>query len=337
MGKRNDRTGQIKRMNNGMLCKIIECDSCESMTVEFEDKTIVTGVRSCHWLRGKVANPNYRCNNAASIQEYAIYYYLRKYGFEKIEHGKGKDIGIENFELDCYHREKNLAIEYDGHVHDFDESIERDIRKNKICKDIGLTLYRLRSPRLKTIMNDNSNNYVLDPKKEIRSGYIDCKEELEEILTKHEIEFHKDDIDFVRDEEDIVREYGEKHVNAHAKEREKDKIFHRKTNQYMYVDKYYTRRNVTIRWDDGAIRTGVLYTSFLRGTVRHPMHDPKHIKESREKEKSISKHGEEMCLKTYRNATDIDVYFPSTNTLVQHKNYADFKRGEIGNPNFNKK
>jgi very-short-patch-repair endonuclease len=209
--------GVTMLMNNGMFAKVIDQNGCECLTIEFDDGTIVDNVRSCHFLRGKVANPNLQSSNATSLQEFAIFYYLRDFGFEKIVHGHGKHLGIGNYELDFYHHEKNIAIEYDGHVHDFDESVQRDIDKNSLCQSLGIKLYRLRSPRLTTVLDGHSIDYILNNSKEVRPGLIDCKEELESVLKENGIAFDESEIDFQRDEKQILKEFGEKYVNVRAK------------------------------------------------------------------------------------------------------------------------
>ena len=262
--------GFTKVMNNGMSATVIGQNGCEDLTILFADGTVVEHVRSCHFLRGKDSNPNLQSSNATSLQEFAIYYYLRDFGFEKIAHGQGKYLGIGNYEFDFYNHDKNIAIEYDGHVHDFDESVQRDVDKNRLCQSLGIKLYRLRSPRLTTVLNCHSVDYVLDSNKQIRPGLVDCKEELESILKENKIAFDSMKIDFKRDEESILKEFGEQYVNVHAKNKIGEKVFHRKTKQYMTLTSYRSKSDVTIQWEDGIERSGVSYASFKNGTVLKP-------------------------------------------------------------------
>ena len=53
-----DYTGAVKRMNNGELATVIHYENSKNMTIQFEDGTIVTGVRKLHFDDGKVLNPN---------------------------------------------------------------------------------------------------------------------------------------------------------------------------------------------------------------------------------------------------------------------------------------
>ena len=85
-----------------------------------------------------------------SFPEYAIMYYLQKY-VKNIEHSY-KELG---FELDIYLPDLNIAIEYDGKPWHQDK-IDKDIEKNKKCKELGIKLYRLRAEL------DSLNDYSVD-------------------------------------------------------------------------------------------------------------------------------------------------------------------------------
>ena len=53
---------------------------------------------------------------------------------------------------------------------------------------------------------------------------------------------------------------------------------------------------------------------------------------NREGEESINKSGNKIIIIKYRNANDIDVYFPSFNYVVKNRQYKDFKSGNIKCP-----
>ena len=49
-------------------------------------------------------------------------------------------------------------------------------------------------------------------------------------------------------------------------------------------------------------------------------------------EESINNFGSKMIIKEYRNATDIDVYFPEYNWIAKNKQYHNFKNGCVKCP-----
>ena len=53
-------------------------------------------------------------------------------------------------------------------------------------------------------------------------------------------------------------------------------------------------------------------------------------------ETNIATNGQVMTIVKYRGCNDIDIQFEDE-TIVKHKQYTNFKKGTIQNPNFNKK
>ena len=131
-----------------------------------------------------------------SFPEYAIVYYLAKYGIDVIHSYREK-----GYELDIYIPSKKIAIEYDGGLW-HKNRIKNDLEKNSKCKKDGIKLYRLREELLP--LNDSSIDYV------VQKGQKDLPEILEEVLS--EIIGVSVEVDFERDNIDIenLREYTEK-------------------------------------------------------------------------------------------------------------------------------
>jgi len=131
-----------------------------------------------------------------SFPEYAIVYYLAKYGIDVIHTYRGK-----GYELDIYIPSKKIAIEYDGGLW-HKNRIKNDLDKNSKCKKDGIKLYRLREELLP--LNDSSIDYV------VQKGQKDLPKILKEVLS--EIIGMSVDVDLERDNIDIenLREYTEK-------------------------------------------------------------------------------------------------------------------------------
>ena len=88
-----------------------------------------------------------------SFPEYALVYYLRKYGLEVVHSYKEK-----GYELDIYIPSRKIAIEYDGY-HWHKNKVKQDLAKNARCVKDGIKLYRIREglPPL----NDSSLDFVV--------------------------------------------------------------------------------------------------------------------------------------------------------------------------------
>lgn len=138
------------------------------------------------------------CNSerSTSFPEYAIVYYLKKYGLDVVHLYRKR-----GYELDIFIPSKKIAIEYDGYFWHKNKT-EKDLEKNLRCKKDEIILYRIReglSP-----LNDSSIDFV------IQKNQKDLPPILEEILSK--IIGTNVDVDLERDAIDIenLREYTEK-------------------------------------------------------------------------------------------------------------------------------
>ena len=131
-----------------------------------------------------------------SFPEYAIVYYLKKYGLEVIH--SHKEYG---YELDVYIPSLKIAIEYDGGYWHRGK-VKKDLEKNQKCVKDGITLYRIREGL--PALNDSSIDYI------VHDAQKDLTRILEKILA--EIIGTSVDINLIRDAIDIenLRVYTEK-------------------------------------------------------------------------------------------------------------------------------
>ena len=118
-----------------------------------------------------------------SFPEYALIFYLKKYGIEAIH------LYQENgYELDVFIPSKKIAIEYDGYYwHKSKE--DKDLKKNCQCKNDGIKLFRVREGL--SSLNDSSIDYIIHKRQK------DLSEVLGELLK--EIIGFDIDIDLKRD------------------------------------------------------------------------------------------------------------------------------------------
>lgn len=131
-----------------------------------------------------------------SFPEYAIVYYLTKYGIDVIH--SYKEYG---YEIDIYIPSKKIGIEYDGGQW-HKNRIKNDLEKNFKCEKDGIKLYRLREDL--PLLNDSSYDFV------VQKGQKNLSEILETVLSK--IIGAKVDVDLERDSISIesLREFTEK-------------------------------------------------------------------------------------------------------------------------------
>lgn len=98
----------------------------------------------------------------------------------------------------------------------------------------------------------------------------------------------------------------------------------------MVICEYRKANDIDIQFEDGTIIKHRTYDSFLKGSIRHKMDKPINTVGSI----VTATNGQQMTLIKYVNCNDVTVQFED-GTIVEHKSYASFKLGNIGNPNVN--
>ena len=93
------------------------------------------------------------------------------------------------------------------------------------------------------------------------------------------------------------------------------------------IIRYGKAIDIDVRFEDGTVVKHKSYSKFKKGGIANP-----NIKASRFNETRMMSCGIEATIIRYGGATDIDVRFED-GTVVKHKSYGKFKKGEIANPN----
>ena len=176
------------------------------------------------------------CNSErhTSFPEYAIVYYLKKYGLKVIHSYKE-----QGYELDVYIPLKKVAIEYDGYLWHRNKT-KQDLKKNYKCKEDGIKLYRIReglSP-----LNDSSIDYV------VQRNQKDLPEIIEEVLS--EIVETNVNIDIERDSIDIenLREHIEKESSLLFSSSEIAKEWNYEKNGNLKPEHFPANSNKKVWW-----------------------------------------------------------------------------------------
>ena len=265
------RIGEEKIANNGQKMKITDVFGRDNITIQFEDGTIVTNKWYRDFQKGEIENPNYHVKVNMPLHEFVFEYYLEKYGFKKtrlkdIEEFKDcQDESIKRMEFDLYNDEYKIAIEFDGNLHSKAEQIERDLKKNKLCKEHGITIIRLRH-KCKTL-NDSSIDFVFENGRCcIDSNNFD--EIVKEIC--HYINSIADlsiNISFsVRDDYEDIRM---KHIEKYKENRIGEK---RMMNNGLEatITAYLNSKDIDLEFEDGMVVTHRTYSNFKKGNIGHP-------------------------------------------------------------------
>lgn len=101
----------------------------------------------------------------------------------------------------------------------------------------------------------------------------------------------------------------------------------------MKIIAYRSANDIDVQFADGTIVTNKSYAAFDKGSIRNP--NKRNISEKNGKkvgETVRANNGQMMTIVAYRHAKDIDVRFED-GTLVSNREYYNFKKGEIWNPN----
>lgn len=324
------RVGEKRYMTCGLEATIIQYRKSNDIDVEFEDGSIAKHKRYSRFLEGSIAHPKAK-SLFDSLQETAVGFYLLKLGFVKTSKGDLKHLGFGQMELDFYHKEKQVAIEVDGEVHKLRNQYERDVRKNKVCADNNILLYRLRDKSLPVLENSTSIDYILDGEKLVM-GLIDCKKELDEILLSTGFKISVDTIDFSRDFQQIMKMHARCYFNQYKKKRIGEKVFHPVTQQYMTIIDYITYNNVSVQFDDGKIVKERNYGAFKLGNIAHPSTTQSVQSDDRIGERRKMHCGSVAKIIAYRDSEDMDVIFED-GTIVEKVTYYNFVAETILNPN----
>jgi very-short-patch-repair endonuclease len=326
------RIGEKHVVGNGMIVKIIHYRSSTDLDIEFEDGTLVEHVAYSDVKRGRISHPIKKPIETMSLQEFAISFYLRNLGFGKIKQGEWEDKGFGRLELDFYNAEHNVAIEYDGAIHEMEKIVERDIKKNAKCKNLNVKLYRLRDPTLPELNDENSIDYTLDRDKRINDRLTDCAFELKAILNHCGITFDENAIDFLRDASLIIEEYKNTYINFYEKKHVGEVSYSDSAKMQMIITAYYDSHNIDVKFEDGATRTGITYGSFVGGRVKHPSQLFENVAKQRLGEVRTMNNGLEARIIAYRKSKDIDIEFVADGKRREHMTYHCFEQGKIRHP-----
>jgi hypothetical protein len=101
----------------------------------------------------------------------------------------------------------------------------------------------------------------------------------------------------------------------------------------MWIKDYRCSKDIDVEFEDGCIIANREYSDFKKKNIKNP--NFKYVNSShRIGEINVNNQGLKMIIKNYKGANSIDVKFED-GYIAYDKQYNNFKRGEINNPNFN--
>lgn len=147
-----------------------------------------------HEYKAKVSQRSYgkQCpicisSNKTSFPEQAILYYVKKLFHNTVN--RYKSVFDNSMELDIYIPDLKIGIEYDGiHWHNGEESLNRELKKYRICKENDIYLIRVREEKYPENVETCDLLFVLDETKndgKLDSIIISILSTLASISTKY--------------------------------------------------------------------------------------------------------------------------------------------------------
>ena len=355
-----ERVGETNRANNGLMMTIIAYRNGKDIDIQFENGTIVTNKDYRHFKEGGIACPNYKkayplkedktgeTNTANNGLKMTIIAYRNAHDI---------DIKFENGDIVYNKAYKHFK---EGTVASplLDKSKKKDISKSKIGetvlnkngekmtiigyrnkKDIdvkfedGTIVYHKYYSRFKAGIIKKFNLGDVKPSKEgVKTSTIFNKIGETKVAFNGQvmkiIAFRGwDDIDIQFEDGTILtnRDYcafasgNIKNPNLHIGETKKAK-----NGQTMTIIGYRSSQDMDVQFEDGTIVKNTRYDNFRNGSIKNY--------NARIGETSISSKGQKMTIIAYRGCNDLDIEVED-GTILEHKNYRDFKRGCIRNVN----
>ena len=310
--KRDEVLNKSIIMKNGQAATCINYNNAKDIDVKFEDGTIVYNKTKNCFINGSISNPNFNPSSCIGVTV------MQKCGMKAtcILYRNSKDIDIQ-FEdgIIIKHRSKTAFLE--GSIQNPNLAL-----KGQRLKDKASCL----NQRFKQKCGMEA----------VCIKYNNCKD-IDIQFEDGAIVFHRSKTDFVRgliNNPNLPVKISLEKMNKIIEKRiEKSsclgETIMQKCGMSATCIAYRNSSDLDVQFEDGVIVYKRRKISFKRGKINNPSFNNKSCLGITIEQKCGMK---ATCI-AYRNARDIDIQFED-GTIVEHKNKAEFIRGEIGNPNF---
>ena len=343
----NPRLGETKMMNCGMEATIIRYGGSADIDVRFEDGIVVEHREYREFEKGGIINPNIKATAENRLDETCMMNcgmkatIIRYNGVRDIdvrfedgtvaEHkaygpfkrGEIANPNIKTSAENCLGETRMMNCGMEATIIRYGGYKDIDVRfeDGTVVEHKGYSAFKrgeIANPNVKTFANR------LDETRMMNCG-------MEATIIRYS---RRDDID-VRFEDGTVIEHRQYNqfergniANPNFKASRLGETRMMNCGMEATIIRYSRRDDIDVRFEDGTVIEHRQYNQFERGNIANP-----NFKASRLGETRMMKCGMKATIIRYGKYTDIDVRFED-GTIIEHRQYIQFKKGGIANPNF---
>lgn len=303
--KPDDHIGERVIDANGQVMELIRYRCYKDIDVKYEDGEVVTGQRYDSFLKGQILNSNTIIQKQRNEREGETRVNRKGMEMKIIRYGSSKDIDVE-FEDGIVVKNKS----YDHFLRGKIKHPDCD-RRNLEEKWLGKSTVARNGLKMEVIACRKYDDVDI----RFEDGTI-----VEHVSLKH------------------LKEGSIRHPNLnhpHFKDFRVGETLMANNGQLMTIIAYRGANDIDVRFEDGTVVENRDYGKFKEGKIRHPGLPSKRIEPAtltdHTGETGTASDGSRIKIIVFRGYEDIDVEFED-GTVSEHRQYMQFKRGEIRNP-----
>lgn len=303
----------------GYIATCVLYQDSQHITIQYQNgKTQNTDIR--HFTHGLCIAPMLQHTHQSSINEFTILYCLKQAGFIHTTAGMLKELKhFKNKTIDIYHPIYKIGIEYDGPWHK--RNHQNDILKDKLCKNNGIYLYRVRESSVPLLNDGIAHEYQLNDNHYFSPSLCNTIEKIvKDICKRLNIVIDIPDLSSTTIRDDIIQQFS----NNYALRAYINKQKRNKAGRLMTITAYRNSHDIDVIFDNGYQSFHRNMSEFNSGKIA--------CKERHYGEVSINRLGMAMEIVSTGFGSKVDVRFED-GTLVPNQQYAAFLKGQIKYPN----
>ena len=350
--------GETVLANNGQKMTIVEFIRADNISVQFEDGTIVQHKQYRNFKNGGINNPNFNTQKFIKTGEYNKATNGQKMTIIAYRNSKDVDVQFEDgsvIEHIRYDAFKNGQVANPEELSPFNNINPYDFRVGESAINSNgnkMTLVEYRNANDIDVQFEDGTvvqhkKYSHFKKGRISNRITDKESRIGEVVIatngqKMTIMAYRksDDIDIQFEDGTIIyhKTYKSflagkiKNINYNKYDELKKKRIGEtvvaNNGQTITIIEYRNANDIDVQFEDGTIVRNKCYENFKKGLISV------NKKINRVGETILATNGQKMTIIEYRNSNDIDVQFED-GTVVEHRTYKFFIKGQIKNPHYN--
>jgi DNA-binding CsgD family transcriptional regulator len=307
-----DRTGETTTALNGQKMTIVAYRSSRDMDVQFEDGTIVTGIRYTSFRDKMVKNPNCLIRRGRRLNKEEQKKLAKNRLGETITATNGQKMTIIT-----YRKSTDIDVRFeDGTV--VEHRAYLNFKKGRIANP---------STDIKSVQH----RHLTEKEKKKIVALAKTGKTTTEIAVR------------LNRSENGIREtisgagIADEHRAVIKDLQNRTKVgetSYSESGQKMTIIACRGVTDIDVQFEDGNIACGRSYRDFTRGWIRNPGENYSFIKD-RTGETKTTEDGQVMTISRYGNSKDIDVTF-GDGSVIEHTSYNNFIKGYLKNPSIPK-